>query len=407
MCISKMASSIRESVTLKLNAKAGELRRSGAPVIHLGGGEPKSKAPASAAAEVTKLVESGEVRYAPADGIAPLKEAIARYTAEYYQRAVKPEHILASGGAKQALYSALQAFLEPGDEVLMPSPYWVSYPEIISMLGGEPKPFVPADGSVYPCLSDIERAAGPRTRAVIINSPNNPSGAMYGEQFIADVVRYCEQHDLYLIMDDIYHRLVFDGKKAPNCYDFASSGPENDSSRLIVVNGVSKQYAMTGYRIGWAVAARPLITVMATLQGHQTSGPSIVGQVAAVGALNGDQSSVDQLRADLEQNRNVLLEQLAGIPGISVTKPDGTFYCFVDFSTHDADSTRLAEWLIEKVQVVTVPGLDFGLEGYLRLSYCGSADDVIQGVARIKWALDPDAPKELTQGGHTWEKDWH
>lgn len=405
MKFSTMAQRIIESVTLKLNAKAADLRRQGAPVIHLGGGEPKSKAPDGAAEEAVRLVTTGEVRYAPANGTVLLRQAIAQYTCDYYGRSIEPGNVMASGGAKQAIYAALQAVLEPGDEVIFPTPYWVSYPEIVKMLGGEPRPVLPADGSVYPCLADIERVRSERTRAVIINSPNNPTGAMYGPEFIAGIVRYCEDNDLFLIMDDIYHRLVFDGRQAPICYDYASAGPEDDESRLVVVNGVSKQYAMTGYRIGWAVAARPLITVMSTLQGHQTSGPSIVGQVAAIGALGGEQSSVDQLRADLERNRNVMLEQLAGIEGITVTKPDGTFYCFVDFSRYDADSTRLANRLVEAVQVITVPGCEFGLDGCLRLSYCGSSDDVVLGVARIKWALDQNGPKELRQGEHVWVRD--
>jgi aspartate aminotransferase len=222
---------------------------------------------------------------------------------------------------------------------------------------------------------------------------------MYSEEFICDIVRFCEERDIFLIMDDIYHRLVFDGKKAPSPFDYARKSI--DESKLIAVNGVSKQYAMTGFRIGWAVGSRRLIEVMGNIQGHQTSGPSAVGQTAAVAAVNGDQSSVESLRAELEKNRNVLVSALRNLRKVKFAVPDGTFYCFADFSAYEKSSAALSEHLIDKVQVLTVPGVEFGAEGYLRLSYCGAASDITEGIERIKWALDPDSPKELRIGGRT------
>jgi aspartate aminotransferase len=186
-------------------------------------------------------------------------------------------------------------------------------------------------------------------------------------------------------MDDIYQRLVFDGREPFSCYQYAQDTGEE--SRLIVVNGVSKQYAMTGFRIGWAVASQKLISVMGRIQGHQTSGPSALSQHAAIGALAGSQDSVEVLRTTLENNRNVLLDQLQGIPGIRVIKPDGTFYSFVDFRHYEPDSLKLAQYLLEEARVVTIPGVAFGLDGFLRVSFCGSVQDIITGVDRIKQAL--------------------
>jgi aspartate aminotransferase len=383
---------------------AAILRAKGEPVIHLGGGEPKSKAPLDALVAAAALLNSGEIRYTPADGIPALKQAIIRYTDEFYNHKVEPQNVMASGGAKQAIMCALQAILNPQEELIFPVPYWVSYPEMAKLCGAVPVRVLAEDGSFYPRLADIEARVGPYTKAVIINSPNNPSGAMYSEQFIADIVQFCEKRDLYLIMDDIYQRLIFDGRKPINCYNYAKN--QTETSKLIVVNGVSKQYAMTGFRIGWAVANKKLIEVMTNIQSHQTSGPSALLQAAAVGALNGLQSTVESLRITLENNRNVLIDRLKSFDGVKVTKPDGTFYCFADFSHYDKDSTRLAKMLLNKVQVVTVPGVEFGMEGYLRISYCGTIKDVTEGVERMKWALDPNAPNELYIGNRKLVRDW-
>lgn len=404
MSLSEIGKNVSESPTLALNEKAAILREKGDPIIHLGGGEPKSRVPMDAILATAAHLNTGEIRYAPAAGIPALKKAIIRYTEENYNRKVEPKNVMASGGAKQAVMVALQAVLNPQEEVIYPSPFWVSYPEMAKLCGAIGIPAPAEDGSFYPRIQDIEQRIGSYTKAVIINSPNNPSGAMYSEEFIADVVGLCEKRDLYLIMDDIYQRLIFDGKKPINCYDYAKD--KSESSKLIVINGVSKQYAMTGFRIGWAVASKKLIEAMSNIQSHQTSGPSILLQKAAIGALNGIQSSVESLRITLENNRNIMVDYLNSFEGVKVTKPDGTFYCFADFSALEKDSHKLSKLLIEKVQVLTVPGLDFGMEGHLRLSFCGTVKDITEGIERMKWAIDPNSPNELYIGDRKLVRDW-
>jgi aspartate aminotransferase len=402
--ISQLARSIVESPTLRLNETAALLREKGEPVIHLGGGEPKSRAPIDAIINCTALLSSGEVRYAPPDGIPQLKKAIIRYMEEQYERVVSPDHVIASNGAKQSIMVALYTLLEPKDEVIFPAPYWVSYPEMVKLAGGVPVPILPEDGTFHPTVKEIAEAVGAYTKAIIINSPNNPSGVMYSEEFIAGIVELCEKKKLYLIMDDTYNRLVFDGRSPTNCYRYARDHTE--SSRLIVVNCISKMYAMTGFRIGWAVANQEVAEAMTNIQSQQTSGPSVPAQWAAVGALNGVQSSINSLRRTLENNRNVLVKHLQAFEGVQVTKPDGTFYTFPDFSTYMRDSNKLANLLLEKVRVVVVPGKEFGMEGRLRISFCGTIKEITEGIERIKWVLDPNAPNELYLGDRKLVRDW-
>ncbi len=404
MSLSQLARTIRESVTLKLNQTAALLREKGEPVIHLGGGEPKSKTPIDAIVSCTSVLNSGDIKYTPPDGIPALKKAIIRYTEENYGRQVRPENVLASSGAKQSIMVMLHAILDPKDEVVFPAPYWVSYPEMVKLAGGVPVVVRPEDGSFHPTIREVADAIGSYTKAIILNSPNNPSGVMYSRDFIREVVDLCEQRSLYLIMDDTYNRLVFDGRSPVNCYDF--SHEEIDQSKLVVINCVSKMYAMTGFRIGWAVASRELVQAMATIQSQQTSGPATPSQWAAVGALTGVQASIESLRMTLENNRNLLIDRLKVFPGIRAVRPDGAFYCFPDFSHYMKDSQKLAEFLLEKVRVVTVPGREFGMEGHLRLSFCGTAKEITEGVERIRWALDPTAPNELYLGDRRLVRDW-
>lgn len=405
MSLSQLARSIKESPTLKLNEMAAKLRAKGEPLIHLGGGEPKSKAPIDAVIHCANQLHSGEVRYAPADGLPDLKKAVIRYHEEHYGKVIVPENVVCSSGAKQAIMVFLHAILDPKDEVVFPAPYWVSYPEMVRLAGGVPVAVKAEDGSFQPRIEEIAEACGSYTRAIILNSPNNPCGVMYSRDFIAEVVALCEKKHLWLVMDDLYNRLVFDGKAAPNPYDFAKDELANHS-RLVVVQGVSKMYAMTGFRIGWAVANREVAHAMANIQSHQTSGPSVPAQWAAVGALSGVQSSIESLRLTLENNRNIMLERLHAFSAVKVHEPDGTFYCFPDFSAYMKDSQKLAELLLEKVRVAVVPGRDFGMEGHIRLSYCGSVKEITEGLERIKWAIDPDAPNELFLGERKLVRDW-
>lgn len=402
MPFSRIARSITPSATLALNARAARLRAAGEPVIHLGGGEPEGLAPVSAIEAGIAMLRTGQVRYTPATGTPAMKDAIIAYTERFYGRRPGRDNVMASAGAKQAIMVALLALVDPGDEVVFPVPYWVSYPDMTRLAGGVPVPVRPADGSFQPSLRDMEEALTLRTRAVLLNSPNNPSGAVYDEEFVRGMVRVCEERDVFLLMDDIYHRMVFDGNAAVNCY--ACTGRELDEARIVVLNGVSKQYAMTGFRIGWAVGPAALIRAMGNIQSHLTGNPSALSQHAAVAAVADERDSVRELCTHLERHRNVMMRLLAGIPGLGVNVPGGTFYGLCDFSRFDADSHRLSEHLLEKVQVVTVPGVEFGREGHLRLSFCGPLSEVREGVRRIAWLLDPHGPAELEAGGRVFRR---
>lgn len=404
MSLSKLSKYVRSSATLKLTAKFAVLKQQGEPVIHLGGGEPVSKAPADAIKEAVDLISTGEVRYSPVSGVPQLKNAIIDYTEKFYHRKVEQKNVMAASGAKHVIMVALQAILDPADEVIFPAPYWVSYPDMVRLCYAEPVPVLASDGSFYPTVNDIEKKISGKTKAIIINSPNNPSGAMYSEEFIAKIVELCERKDIYLIMDDIYHQLIFDNRKPISCYDYTKKSV--DDSKIIVINGVSKLYAMTGFRLGWGIASKEVIEFMTTIQGHQTSGSSIIAQRAAIGALNGEQNCVEELRKYLQTNRDVLVENLQPLDGVKISKPDGTFYCFVDFSHFEKDSTKLSDFLIDKVRVLAVPGVEFGMEGYLRLSTAGAEQDIVEGIKRIKWAFDPDSPKEYKLGEKIIIKDW-
>ncbi|MBM2850546.1 MAG: Aminotransferase [Anaerolineales bacterium] len=404
MRLSQLAASIAESPTLKLNEDAQRLREKGEAVIHLGIGEPKNKAPISALLSSASRLSTGDIKYAPTDGIPSLKKAIIRYTEETYGRLVAPENVIVANGAKQALYNLLYSLLNPQDEVIILAPYWVSYPEMIKMVYGVPVVVTPEDGSFHPRLADIEQAVSSATRAIIVNSPNNPSGVVFSEKFLADIVDFCERKGIILILDDIYQRLIFDGRPLVTAFKFTNRDVE--STNLVVVNGISKLYGMTGFRIGWAVTNRRLVETMTNVQAQTTSCASVILQAAAEGALTGLQSYVESLRLTIENNRNVMMQELQSFTGIKVTKPDGTFYCLPDFRAYNQNSVELSHFLLQKALVVTVPGKEFGMEGHLRLSYAGTVKDVTEGVARLKWALDPHAPSEIYIGDRKVVRDW-
>jgi aspartate aminotransferase len=298
----------------------------------------------------------------------------------------------------------LFSIINPQDEVVLLAPYWVSYPEMVKMVYGIPVVVTPEDGTFHPRMEDIKRVITSYTKAIILNSPNNPSGLIFPEEFIAEIVEFCEDKGIYLIMDDIYHKLVFDGKRTPIAYKYTDKDLEN--SKIIVVNGVSKLYGMTGFRLGWVVAPRKLIEVMINIQSQITSNVPVVSQAAAEGALTGVQSVVESLRLTIQNNRDVMIQELNTFDGIRVTKPEGTFYCLPDFRAYSDNSMELAEFLLRKALVVTVPGIAFGMEGHLRLSYAGSMKDITEGIERIKWALDPESPNEIYIGDRKLVRDW-
>jgi aspartate aminotransferase len=404
MGISQRARDIVDSPTLRLNEEARLLRERGQPVIHLGIGEPKNRTPISAVLSSATRLGQGDVKYTPTDGLPSLKQAILRYTDEYYGRQVAPENVIVSTGAKQSLFNLIYALVDPQDEVIILAPYWVSYPEMVKMVNGSPVIVHPEDGTFHPRLEDVEAALTSYTKAIIVNSPNNPSGMVFHDAFIGAMVELCENRGIYLIMDDIYHRLVFDGRQAPPAYRFTSVDVEN--SRVLVVNGISKLYGMTGFRIGWVVAPRRMVEVLTNVQAQTTSCASPLLQSAAEGALNGVQNVVENLRLNMQNNRDVVMQEMASFTGVRTLKPEGTFYALPDFRAYKQDSVELSRFLLRKALVVTVPGKEFGMEGHLRLSFAGTVKDITEGIARMKWALDPESPNEIYIGDRKLIRDW-
>jgi len=404
MSISQLARSIVESPTLRLNEEARLLREKGEPVISFGVGEPKNKAPISAILGSAAKLLSGDVKYAPTDGLPSLKKAILRYTEENYDRIIAPENVIVSEGAKQSLFNILYTIVNPQDEVIILAPYWVSYPEIVKMVQGLPVIVTPEDGSFVPRFEEIERAVSSSTKAIILNSPNNPSGAVFPEELISKVVDLCEKKGIYLITDDIYHKLVFDGKVAPPAWRYTTRDVE--SSKVIVVNGVSKLYGMTGFRIGWVAANRDLVRIMTNIQAQTTSCVPPICQAAAEGALTGLQSYVESLRLTIQNHRDVLMQEIRTFQGVKLHKPEGTFYALPDLRAYRMGSLEMSNLLLKKALVVTVPGKEFGMEGHLRLSISGSVKDITEGIARMKWALDPSSPNEIYIGDRKLVRDW-
>ena len=404
MKLSKLASDIAESPTFALNEEARLLRERGEAVINLGIGEPKNKTPIAAVLASGAKLTSGEVKYTPPDGLPSMKKAVIRYTEENYNRLVAPENVLITNGAKQSLYNIFYSILNPQDEVIVLAPYWVSYPEMIKMCLGIPVVVTPEDGTFTPRLEDIERAVTSSTRAIIVNSPNNPSGAIYPPELIEKIVKLCERKGILMICDDIYHKLTFDRNVAPPAYSFTKKDVEN--SHVIVVNGVAKLYGMTGFRVGWVVAPRELVKVMTNVLAQTTSCVSPVAQAAAEGALNGLQSVVEALRLQIQNNRDVVLQEMKSFNGARLIEPKGTFYALPDLRAFNGNSVELSRFLLKKALVVTVPGKEFGMEGHIRISFAGSVKDITEGIARIKWALDLTSPNEIYIGDKKMIRDW-
>ncbi|RPH96044.1 pyridoxal phosphate-dependent aminotransferase [candidate division KSB1 bacterium] len=404
MSLSQLARQIAPSPTLALNEEARILREKGEAVIHLGAGEPKNKAHIAAILSSAAELTAGEIKYTPTEGTPSLRKAVIRYTEENYDRLPAPENVIVSSGAKQALYNLLFTILNPQDEVIILAPYWVSYPEMVKMLYGVPVIVTPEDGSFYPRFEDVKRVVTSYTKAIIVNSPNNPSGAIYSEEFVRQLVEFCEEKGIFYISDDIYHKLVFSGKTWANPYKYTNKDLEN--THVISINGVSKLYGMTGFRIGWTVAPRKMVEIMINVQGQTTTTASLVQQAAAEGALTGVQSVIESLRMMLENQRNVMVNELKTFRGVTLSVPDGTYYCLPNFSAWQPDSLKLSKMLLDKARVVTVPGKEFGMEGHLRLSYCGSVKDIKEGIERMKWVLDPKSPNEIFIGDRKLVRDW-
>lgn len=404
MKLSRLASDIAESPTFALNEEARLLRERGEAVINLGIGEPKNRTPIAAILASAARLTSGEIKYTPPDGLPSMKKAVIRYTEENYDRLVAPENVIITNGAKQSLFNIFYSILNPQDEVIVIAPYWVSYCEMIKMCLGIPVVVTPEDGTFTPRCEDIERAVTSSTRAIIVNSPNNPSGAIYPPELIDKIVNLCEKKGIFMICDDIYHKLTFDHNRAVPAYQFTKK--EIDTSNVIVVNGVAKLYGMTGFRIGWVVARRDLTRVMTNVMAQTTSCVSPLAQAAAEGALNGLQSIVEALRLQIQNNRDVVLQEMKSFNGVRLIPPAGTFYALPDLRAFNNNSVEISKFLLKRAMVVTVPGKEFGMEGHIRISFAGSVKDVTEGIERIKWALDPSAPNEIYIGDKKMIRDW-
>jgi aspartate aminotransferase len=388
---------IKPSITLAVTAKAARLKADGIDVVSFGAGEPDFDTPAHIkAAEIAALQASpGTVgKYTDVAGIAPLRAAIAAELSRVHATALTPEQVLVSCGAKHSLYNVFQALLDDGDEVIVPAPYWVSYPDMVMLADGKPVIVAGRAEDDFAVRPEAVRAAiTPRTRAIILNTPSNPTGAVYDDAQIAGLAEVVLEHNLLVVSDDIYRSLVYAGARYAS---IARVGPEL-AARTILVDGVSKTYAMTGYRIGYAAGPLPLIKAMTKIQGQSTSNPAHISQLATVAALTGPQDCVEEMRRAFDERRIAMVELLRAIPGVACREPKGAFYAFPDVSAFVgrttaaghrlADDVALCDWLVEDARVAVVPGSGFGAPGHVRLSYACSMANIREGVRRLHDAL--------------------
>lgn len=389
--VSARVRALKPSETLALSARARELRARGEKVVSFAAGEPDFDTPEHIREAAVEAIRAGHTRYTEVGGVGPLREAIAAKLERENNVRYKPREIVVSNGAKHAIWNALFTLLEPGDEVLCPVPYWVTFPEIVRLVGGTPVSVQPPAGSYKVTPAELERAVTARTRLLILNSPNNPSGAVYSRDEIAALAAFVRKHDLFVLADEIYETLVYGDAEHVS---IASVGPEL-RERTVLVNGVSKTWAMTGWRVGYAAAPADLAESMERLQGQMTSNPAAVSQQAALRALTGDTATARAMRAEFEARRDLIVRRLRAIEGIELQEPEGAFYAFPDASAriHSArngvhDSVTLCDYLIDEAKIVCVPGSAFGMEGHLRISYAVSERDIAEGLDRMEAALE-------------------
>ncbi len=385
---------VAPSVTLAMNARAAEMRAKGVDVFAFGVGEPDFEPPPFVLEASKAAIDKGASKYTAVTGIAPLKQAICAATTRARGWTPTPDMVCVSVGAKHALFNLALALYEPGDEVLIPAPYWVSYPEQVRIVGAEPVivPTREEDGwRMSPAA--LRAALTPKTKALILCSPSNPTGTAYNESELRGLLDVLREHDCWLIVDEIYAELVYDGfqhasvaKLAPDLRD-----------RIIIIDGVSKSYAMTGWRIGWSIAPPHVAKALDMVQGQSTTNASAVAQHAALAALNGDQAELLRMRAQFEKRRNAMVAGLNSLEGVSCRTPEGAFYAFADCRglyglpwngkplQTDED---IAFWLLDRAHVAAVPGGAFGAPGYVRFSYALSEERIAKGIASIRAAID-------------------
>jgi aspartate aminotransferase len=389
--LSRKLSAIAESATLKVDAKAKGLQAAGRPVISYAAGEPDFATPqfivdAAAAA----LQEPANFRYTPAAGLPVLREAIAAKTLRDSGLEVSPGQVVVTNGGKQAVYQAFQAVVNPGDEVLLPAPYWTTYPEAIRLADGVPvEVFADAAQEYKVTVEQLEAARTDRTTTLVFVSPSNPTGAVYTLEETRAIAQWALEHGIWIVSDEIYQNLTYDGVRAVSVVEAV---PEV-AGQTILVNGVAKTYAMTGWRVGWMVGPADAITLAANLQSHLTSNVNNIAQRAALAALTGSQQEAEGFRRAFDARRRLIVDELSKIPGVAVPVPQGAFYVYPDvrgllgreWSGRRIETTlELADLILDEAEVAVVPGEAFGPSGYLRLSYALGEEQLVEGVRRLQ-----------------------
>jgi aspartate aminotransferase len=391
--LSQRAKSLKPSPTLAINAKAKSMQAQGIHVISFGAGEPDFDTPDNIKQAAKKAIDDGFTKYTPVGGIDELKDAIIQKFKRDNRLDYKRSEILVSCGGKHSLYNLAQAIFEPGDEVIIPAPYWVSYPPMVSLAGGSPVLVETTEKDDFKLTPEgLKKAITPKTKALILNSPSNPTGSAYNKEDLEKIAQMALAHDFFVISDEIYEKIIYDG------FQFVSIASLNEAikKRTIVVHGVAKTYAMTGWRIGYTAGSEEIISAMNNIQSQSTSNPTSISQKASVEALVGPQNEVKKMVGAFEQRRNTIVDRLNKIPGVSCYKPIGSFYVFPNFSSYYgksyqgkkiSNSTELAGFLLDVARVAVVPGIEFGADPFERLSYATSMEDIKEGLNRIEESL--------------------
>ncbi len=391
--LSRKGKSIEPSVTLAITAKANAMKKAGENVISFSAGEPDFNTPENIQNSGIEAIKSGFTKYTPASGTPELKEAICKKLKADNNLDYKPSEIIVSNGGKHSLYNALMAILNPGDEVIFSIPYWVSYPELIMIAGGEPVMLQTSEDKEFKFSSkDLDTVKTDKTKAVILNSPNNPTGSVYTDEELQDIADWAVENNVFVISDELYEKLVYDGLK----HTSIASLNENIKKLTITVNGMAKAYAMTGWRIGYTAADENIIKIMSNIQSHTTSNPNSIAQYASIEGLTGSQDSIMAMKEEFDKRRKIMADLINSIKGISCVVPKGAFYIMLNSSQLYGSeiegmkidsSVDFANLLLEKCKVAVVPGVAFGDDKYVRLSYATSAENINEGLNRVKELL--------------------
>lgn len=392
--LSKKIAAIAESATLKVDGKAKALQAEGRPVISYAAGEPDFPTPPHVVEAAREALNNPKnFRYTPAVGLPVLREAIARKTKRDSGLDILPSQVIVTNGGKHAVYSAFQTILNPGDEVILPAPYWTSYPEEIQLADGVPvEVFAGADQGYKVTVAQLEAARTDKTKALLFCSPSNPTGAVYSPEETKAIGEWALEHDLFVISDEIYQNLTYDGVRAVSIVEAVPALAKN----TLLVNGVAKTFAMTGWRIGWIAGPADLIKGAANLQSHMTSNINNIAQIAAAAALDGPQEPIEEMRLAFDRRRKLIVAELNKVPGFHCPTPDGAFYAYVDVTgalgreiagVTPTTSLELADIILEKAEVAAVPGEAFGPSGYLRFSYALGDEALVEGIQRIQALL--------------------